>query len=261
MLEFKDVSHVFTEKSGRESRQVTALENINLSIRGGEFVCLLGPSGCGKSTILNLAAGFILPTEGVIQFNGHTIIGAKRSRSVVFQESGLIPWLSVEENIRLAVSGTGEQKARLSAEVLETVGLRGFDAAMPHELSGGMKQKVSIARCLAMKSKLMLMDEPFASLDEQTRLRLNREMIDIWRQEKKTILFITHSIQEAVVLGTRVVLMSKRPGRIKREWILGDEGLSGEDRQRMRLENPDFVVLTSRIRESMELCCPPGHAC
>lgn len=246
MLEFRHVTHHYDTASGR----IPALEDINLAIEEGEFLCLLGPSGSGKSSLLNMAAGFLNPREGEVLFRGASVTGPGRERAVVFQDSQLMPWLTVEQNIHLALPRMDlPGRRQRAAEALEMVGLRGFDTAMPHELSGGMRQKVAIARALVMEAPLLLMDEPFSSLDEQTRLRLNREAVDLWRTQKKTFLFITHSIQEALVLGTRVVLLSVRPGKIAGQWILGD--------RKPALDSPDFAALAGEVRNTLGLCCPP----
>lgn len=266
MLEYSAVSHWFSGYAGT----VPAVTDVHLSVQEGEFVALLGPSGCGKSTLLNMAAGFIKPSEGAVMFRGKEIVGPGRERALVFQDSALMPWLSVEENILLAIGNRSlksSQKrttgylASEAARVLDIVGLKGFNDAMPHELSVGMKQKVSIARGLIMGPQLLLMDEPFASLDEQTRLRLNREVVDIWLRKPMTVLFVTHSIQEALVVGTRVVLMSARPGCIISEWNLGSHGASGAERQRERLESSEYRDLSLELLNKMELCCPPESSC
>ncbi len=262
MLQFRNISHRYSGKNN----VVEALDCVNLKINQGEFVCILGPSGCGKTSLLNMAAGFIKPSEGMVMFKGDEVKAPGRDRAVMFQESALVPWLTVGQNIEIALDAenaveSGESKTRLVNAALETVGLRGFNRAMPHELSGGMKQKAAIARTLVIGSEFLLMDEPFSSLDEQTRLRLNRELVDIWRSRGKTVLFITHSIQEAVVMSTRIVLLSARPGRITGEWVPGDDGLSGKDRQKARLDSENFNRMASDIRGSMDLCCPPEGEC
>jgi NitT/TauT family transport system ATP-binding protein len=262
MLVYRDVEHSYQGHAG----EVKALRRITMTIEKGEFVCLLGPSGCGKSSLLNMAAGFIRPETGTVEFQGAEVQGPGRERALVFQEPALMPWLTAAENILLALQVDPARRSRLPsdeelARVLELVGLKGFDRAMPHELSTGMKQKVSIARALIMGSPLLLMDEPFASLDEQTRLRLNREVTDIWLKERKTILFVTHSIQEAVVLASRIILLSARPGCIVGEWNLGRDGDEGIIRQKRRLEQPFYRDLTGEILSRMELCCPPEGSC
>ena len=247
MLEFRHITHHYEAASGK----VCALENINLTIDEGEFFCLLGPSGSGKSSLLNMAAGFLSPRQGEVLFRGSPVTGPGRERGVVFQDSQLMQWLTVEQNIHLALPRLEPSERRLrTAEALEKVGLRGFDTALPHELSGGMRQKVSIARALVMESPLLLMDEPFSSLDEQTRLRLNRELVDLWASQRKTFLFITHSIQEALVLGTRIALLSVRPGKIAGEWSLGKDKPS--------LDSSEFAALAGEIRNTLGLCCPPA---
>ncbi len=258
MLEYRNITHTYTGYSGEE---VQALRSLNLSISEQEFLVILGPSGCGKSTLLNMAAGFVAPTGGSVLFRGEPVRSPGRKRAMVFQDAALLPWMSVAENILLAMKdqdGYGRDEVN---RVLEVVGLRGFDHAMPHELSVGMRQKTAIARSLVMGAPLLLMDEPFASLDEQTRLRLNREVVDIWLREQRTILFVTHSIQEALVLGTRVVLMSARPGCIVEQWELPGEHGSGEERQKERLGAARYRGLAAEILGRMELCCPPGSDC
>ena len=248
MLEFLDVSHSYNGSGG----SVKALKEVSIKVNEGEFVCVLGPSGSGKTSLLNMAAGFIRPDTGKVMFRGSEVEAPGRERAVVFQDLNLLPWLSVEENIRLALKTSDEkEKKRKTAEVLETVGLRGFDKARPSELSGGMKQKVAIARALVMDSPLLLMDEPFGSLDEQTRLRLNRELVAIWKKSRKTIFFITHSIQEAIVMGTRIVLLSVRPGQVIKEWDTSGGGI--------KINSEEYLRISTEIHGLMQLCCPPLH--
>ncbi len=246
MLEYRNINHRYTRKGS----EVQALSGINLKVEEGELLCIIGPSGCGKTSLLHMAAGLLEPEAGEVLFRGEPVTRPGRERAVVFQESTLMPWLNVKENILLAMdqkNTRGQEEAVTAA--LETVGLRGFDHAMPHELSGGMKQKVSIARSLVMESPLLLMDEPFSSLDEQTRSRMNRELIAIWEKSQKTIIFITHSIREALTLGTRVVLLSVRPGRIIEEWDFSSD--------KPAVDSIPFNTLAQKIRGSMGLCCPP----
>jgi NitT/TauT family transport system ATP-binding protein len=203
-----------------------ALSHIDLAVGQGEFVCLIGPSGCGKTTLLNIAAGFEAPTRGEVLFDGHRVEGPGPHRGVVFQEFSLFPWMSVTENIEFslrALENDKETRHRKALVALELVGLSAFKGARPTELSGGMKQRAAIARALAMDPKVLLMDEPFGSLDEQTRKRLDGEVLHLWRMGGKDVLFITHSIEEAISLGTKVVLMSPSPGRIVKEWRIGLE--------------------------------------
>ena len=200
-------------------RSVTALQDINLSLSRGEFVCLLGPSGCGKSTLLNAIAGFIQPTSGEIVVDGKPVMEPGPDRGVVFQEYAIFPWMTVARNISfgLEIKGTSEAEIRDLVDVLlDTLGLREFRDRFPKDLSGGMRQRVAIARVLAIDSPVLLMDEPFGALDALTRRTLQDELLRIWRESGKTILFVTHSIEESLYLANRIVVMTYRPGTIKR---------------------------------------------
>ncbi|MDA9506731.1 ABC transporter ATP-binding protein [Bradyrhizobium sp. CCBAU 11386] len=205
-------------EAGGPADRFTALEDISLEVRAGEFLALVGPSGCGKSTLLDLLGGLTTPTSGRILLDGRPIRGAGRDRGIVFQQYALFPWLTAAENVEFGLDIAG-LKARRRREIakhfLDLVGLSGFANRYPHELSGGMKQRVAIARSLAYDPEVLLMDEPFAALDAQTRETLQGELLRIWRATGKTIVFITHGIDEAVVLGQRVAVMTSRPGRIK----------------------------------------------
>jgi NitT/TauT family transport system ATP-binding protein len=215
-LEVRGVSKRFETR-----RQDTlALQDITLSVRPGEFVCLLGPSGCGKSTLLNVIAGFEKPTSGEMLVGGNPISGPGRDRVVVFQEAALFPWLNVRANVEFGLKLAGVPRAERherADQYLKLVGLERFQRAFVHELSGGMKQRVQIARSLAVDPEILLMDEPFAALDAQTRDVLQEEIQVIWQRTGKTIVFVTHNVREAVLLADRVVVMSPSPGRIKRE--------------------------------------------
>ena len=198
--------------------EVHALENINLDIRDGEFVSLLGPSGCGKSTLLKIAAGLIGSTGGQIEIEGATVKGPGPERAVVFQDYALFPWMTVEDNVEFGLEARGVPPAarrRTSAELLKVVGLQDFARKYPHHLSGGMKQRVSIARALAVEPQYLLMDEPFGALDAQTRSVMQEELLRIWKVYRKTVIFVTHAIEEAIYLSDRIVIMTARPGRIK----------------------------------------------
>jgi NitT/TauT family transport system ATP-binding protein len=216
LLELKGVSKRFMT-----SRQNTiALEDINLQIKRREFVCVVGPSGCGKSTLLNLIAGIDRPSEGTIEFDGHAIRGSAAERVVVFQEAALYPWLNVRSNVEfgLKIKGTPKRERREVVDrYLELVHLTRFERAYVHELSGGMKQRVQIARALAVEPRMLLMDEPFAALDAQTRENLQLELQEIWARTGSTILFITHNVREAALLGDRVFVMTPSPGQMKAE--------------------------------------------
>lgn len=208
-LQIKNISKKFKAQSG----YVGALEKINLEVKSGEFVCLVGPSGCGKSTLLNLIAGLEKPDEGEIKIEGK--IG------LMFQEPALFPWLKVKDNVGfgLKIKKTKkEEKEKLVDKYLEMVHLSSFAEAYPHELSGGMKQRTALARTLILEPDILLMDEPFASLDAQTREMLYKELQEIWHLTKKTIVFVTHNVREAVCLGDRTEVFTAQPGRIKKEF-------------------------------------------
>lgn len=193
------------------------LESIDLGVREGEFVCLLGPSGCGKSTLLNIVGGFIQPDEGTVTIDGEAVTGPDPRRIFVFQERGVFPWLTVEQNIGFGLfrEAAAAKRERI-AHYVQLVGLRGFEKAYPRELSGGMKQRLEVARALAVNPDVLYLDEPFGALDSITRLQMRRELLRIWEAEKKTILFVTHDIEESVQLSDRVVVLSARPGRVQR---------------------------------------------
>jgi NitT/TauT family transport system ATP-binding protein len=203
---------------------ITALKGINLEINTGEFVCVVGPSGCGKSTILNMIAGFDYPTGGNIYFNGNTITEPSPERIMVFQEHALMPWLNIRHNIEfgLTMSATGgngktkEQRNKIVDDLLKMTHLERFSNSWVHELSGGMKQKAALARALAPNPKILLMDEPFAALDAQTRRMMQDELLNMWSLTHKTILFVTHNVNESVTLADKIVVLTKRPGTIKK---------------------------------------------
>ena len=199
-------------------RQVTALDDITFDVHGGEFLVVVGPSGCGKSTLLDLLAGLGEPTTGAILVDGAPVTGPGLDRGIVFQQYALLPWRTAQANVEFGLEAKGvphRERAERARQFLDLVGLSGFADRYPHELSGGMKQRVAIARSLAFDPDVLLMDEPFAALDAQTRDGLQDELVRIWEQTGKTIVFITHGIDEAVYLGQRVAVMTSRPGRIK----------------------------------------------
>ena len=214
-IDVQDVSLTYTSGSGQ---QVTALENVSCSIEAGKFVVLIGPSGCGKSSLLMMMAGLRAPTQGRIDIMGREIAGPDPDRvGVVFQEANLYPWLTAQKNVEFPLMLRKTPKAersRLALEALELVGLTRFADSYPHELSGGMKQRVSIARGLVHHPSVLLMDEPFAALDEQTRLTMGDELLRIWQRTGQTLVFVTHSLSEAVYLADEIIVMSARPGRI-----------------------------------------------
>ena len=201
---------------GKE-KKTAVLSDVSLAIREGELVCLLGPSGCGKSTLLNIVAGFLQPTAGTVRIDGVPVAGPDPRRIFVFQERGVFPWLTVEGNVAFGLSALDAASRRERvAHYVGLVGLRGFESSYPHELSGGMKQRLEVARALAVNPDVLYLDEPFGALDSITRLLMRKELLRIWNTERKTILFVTHDIDESVQLADRVVVMSQRPGRVQR---------------------------------------------
>jgi len=200
-----------------ELDDVRVLEDLALDVREGEFVCILGPSGCGKSTLLNIVAGFLPPKAGSVRIDGEEVRGPDPRRIFVFQERGVFPWLTVEGNIGFGLGRLSRaERERRVAHYVQLVGLKGFEKAYPHELSGGMKQRAEVARALAVDPDMLYLDEPFGALDSITRLVMRGELLRIWQTEKKTILFVTHDIEESVQLADRVVVLSARPARIRR---------------------------------------------
>ncbi len=240
----KNVEKTFFNKE--EKTSFTVFNDINLNIKKGEFLSLLGPSGCGKSTLLNIVAGLDKATNGVVQVGSKTITAPGPDRGVVFQEAALMPWLTVLENVMFGLKkkmskGEAEKKA---LEYLKLVHLSKFIRSYPHELSGGMKQRVSIARALAMDPEILLMDEPFGALDEQTRSMLHKEVQFIWEQTGKTIIFVTHNIRESVILSDRIILMGTRPGGIIGEFPVN----LARPRQP---SSPEFVKLEEDIMKQL----------
>jgi NitT/TauT family transport system ATP-binding protein len=219
-IRFEQVRKEFVVRgeNGGPGRRFAALDDITLDVLSGEFLTLVGPSGCGKSTLLDLLGGLEFPTSGRILLDGRPILGPARDRGIVFQQYALFPWRTAAQNVEfgLDIAGLKSRARREKAlHYLDLVGLSAFADRYPHELSGGMKQRVAIARSLAYDPEVLLMDEPFAALDAQTRETLQGELLRIWRRTGKTIVFINHGIDEAVVLGQRVAVMTSRPGRIK----------------------------------------------
>ena len=201
----------------RGNNQTNVLHDIDLEVAEGEFVCVLGPSGCGKSTLLNVVGGFLKPTSGEVTIDGEPVTAPDPRRIFVFQERGVFPWLTVEGNIGFGLFRlSAEERVRRISHYVELVGLRGFEKAYPHELSGGMKQRLEMARALAVNPDMLFLDEPFGALDSITRLVMRRELLRIWGEERKTVLFVTHDIEESVQLADRVVVMSARPASISR---------------------------------------------
>jgi NitT/TauT family transport system ATP-binding protein len=197
---------------------IAVLENIDLEVFRGEFVCIVGPSGCGKSTLLNIIAGFFKPTSGEVLINGTQVSGPDPQRIFVFQENGVFPWLTVEQNIGFGLDRlSAQEKAPIIQRYVDMVGLNKFEKLYPRELSGGMRQRVEIARALAANPDIIYMDEPFGALDFLTRLKMRADLTRIWQEERKTILFVTHDIEESVQLADRVIVLSPRPGKILKD--------------------------------------------
>ncbi|MBP6894931.1 MAG: ABC transporter ATP-binding protein [Gammaproteobacteria bacterium] len=216
LITIQNVSRHFEDP--RRGSAVKALDDVSLSVGRNEFLCLLGPSGCGKSTLLNMIAGFDHPTAGVVAVGGRPVTAPGVDRGVVFQQPTLMPWLPVWENVAFHLTMRGLPKAerrKKAQHFIDMVGLRGFENHFPSELSGGMNQRVGIARALLMNPEVILMDEPFGALDEQTKMDMHAELVRIWRDSQSTIVFVTHGIEESLALGTHIAVMSARPGRIR----------------------------------------------
>jgi ABC-type nitrate/sulfonate/bicarbonate transport system ATPase subunit len=251
MLEVRQLSKVFFEQNDPSRPGLVALYNISLAIKKNEFVSLLGPSGCGKTTLIRIIAGLIPADKGEIRVDGWTVTAPGQDRCMVFQQFGLLPWRTVVNNVEfgLEIDGMPRDERRATAqEYLELVGLKGFEEYYPHQISGGMQQRVGIARALSKKPEILLMDEPFGAVDAQTREQLQEELLKIWAQTETTVVFVTHSIDEAIYLSDRVVVMQARPGRIKEEVAV--------DLPRPRWEgdvkaDPRFAQLRTRLRDSL----------
>ncbi len=219
-IEVKQLCKTFAPSQTRASTDTEVLKEINFVIREGEVLCLLGPSGCGKTTVLNIIAGFQKPTRGEVLVNGRRVEGPGPDRGVIFQEHGLFPWRTALENILFGpqmMGKKGPESLALANRFIDLIGLRGFEHHYPHELSGGMQQRVAIARVLVNQPEVLLMDEPFGKLDAQTRAAMQVLLVDIWEKLRPSILFITHDIDEAIFLGHRILVMSRCPGKIARE--------------------------------------------
>ena len=249
-ISFERVAKTFQVKQraghGSKLESFTAIQDVELEVHTGEFLVIVGPSGCGKSTLLDLLGGLTRPSAGRVLLDGQPVTGPGMDRGIVFQQYALFPWLTALQNVAfgLEVKGLPERERREQAQhFLALVGLSGFEHRHPHELSGGMKQRVAIARSLAFDPAVLLMDEPFAALDAQTRETLQSELVKIWQASRKTIVFITHGIDEAVCLGQRVAIMTSRPGRIKTIIDIPESLRLAEDRR----AHPEFVEVRNRI--------------
>lgn len=214
-LELQDISKTFVNDRGEETQ---ALSDVSLTIGDEQLICILGPSGCGKTTLLRIISGLERPTSGVIQLNGQVIKGPSSQMAMIFQEYSLFPWRTVIDNVAFGLEIKGvprEERYKKAQKYITLVGLNNFERNYSHELSGGMRQRVAVARALAIEPRVLLMDEPFGALDAQTRNRMQLELLEIWQKTRKTILFVTHSVDEAVYLADLIVVLTRRPGRIK----------------------------------------------
>jgi len=251
-LEAKNIVKYFSH----DSHELKALGGINLKIESGDFVCLVGPSGCGKSTFLRIVAGLEQPDEGQIIFDGHPVTETGPERIMVFQEGALFPWLKVQDNVEFGLKMAGiskEERAKISHRYLDMMQLTKFADSFTYQLSTGMKQRVAIARALVMDPDVLLMDEPFAALDAQTRDLLLLEMQLIWEKTKKTILFVTHNVVEAAVLGTKVVVFSNRPSIIKKEFTNDSpRPRTSDDKFLVKLQQDILLELRPEVKKNLE---------
>lgn len=216
MIEVSEVSKVYPSQV-KGGKPLVAVDTVNLAVQDGEFVTVVGPSGCGKTTLLNLLAGFEQPNRGEIRLDGSPVVRPGPERAVVFQQPSLLPWMTVQENIAFGLTlreGAHRVDQSRVASMVETMGLTGFENHRPYQLSGGMQQRVAIARALIIEPRVLLMDEPFGALDAQTRSEMQRFLLSIWGKLHPTVLFVTHDVEEAIMLADRVVVMTPRPGRI-----------------------------------------------
>lgn len=238
------VSKVFATREGQD---VLAVDDASLSIRDGEFISIVGPSGCGKTTLLRMLAGLLTPTSGTLRIGSQAVTGTRTDIGIVFQQSLLLPWLTILSNVLMPVEVQGRGRApyvQRARELISMVGLEGYESRLPHELSGGMQQRVALARALVHDPAILLMDEPFGALDAMTRETMNVELQRIWATDRKTTLFITHSIPEAVFLGDRVVVMTPRPGRIAKTIDVPFARPRGID----LFGTAEFAALTAEVR-------------
>jgi sulfonate transport system ATP-binding protein len=246
-----EVRHVSKRFQSASRGTTAAVRDMSLAIDEGEFVCLVGPSGCGKTTLLNLVAGLEQPDAGEIIVHGHHVRGPGPDRGVMFQEAALFPWLSVADNVRFGLKELrlpkAEREARLK-KYLELVNMSGFAGAWSHELSGGMRQRVALARALALEPDILLMDEPFGALDPKSRDALQAEIVAIWEQTKKTIVFVTHDMAEAVRLGSRVIVLRARPARVAL-----DVDLAAHLPQPRHVDQPEVVELAAKLKGGLDV--------
>ncbi|WP_300519461.1 ABC transporter ATP-binding protein [Aliiroseovarius sp.] len=229
---------------------VQALQDVSLDLKPGELLSVLGPSGCGKTTLLNIVAGFLAPTEGQIELNGHVVTGPDAERGMVFQQGALFEWMSVRENVSFGPRMRGQREAEWAERVdhlLDVTGLGDFKEKSVYELSGGMQQRVALARCLANDPDVILMDEPLGALDALTREKMQGLVLKLWKETGKTIILITHSVEEALLLGERLLVMAPRPGRIHKEYNLPFADMGVDMDLREVKKNPDFAEKREEI--------------
>lgn len=246
MLEVDHIAKTFFSDKG----DTDAIEDISIDVRENEFLVLLGPGQCGKSTFLNIVAGLVKPTSGIIKLDGKEITGTDQRIAMVFQKTGIYEWKTAMENVELGLKyrGVGKTERReVAQKYLDLVGLHGFENAYPHALSGGMKQRVGIARAYTAGPEILLMDEPFGALDAQTRYAMEEEILRIWGAEKRTVIFVTNNIEEAVTLGDRVIQFTERPARVKKVYDLSDL-----PRPRSQV-SPEFLRVRQEIAANEEL--------
>ena len=252
------VTELVIEYERADGSKVLAVDNVSLDIDEGQFVCIVGPSGCGKTTLLKSVNGLITPTSGEIMIQDRPLEQKSRDRAMVFQEASLFPWYSIVRNIGYGLECRGMSKKAAAAQVapfISMVGLKGFEKHYPYEISGGMQQRANLARALVVEPKILLMDEPFAALDAQTREMMQAELLDVWQQTRKTVLFITHQINEAIYLADRVVVMSARPGRLLADISIDLPRPRGLDLKRTRAfldyEDQIWQLIESQARLTM----------
>lgn len=239
----RDLWMTFPGPKGGE--EIHVLEGINVEVRQGEFVCFVGPSGCGKTTLLNIIGGFLTPTRGEVLVEGEPVRGPDPRRIFIFQEGGVFPWLTVRDNVAFGLARKSPaDRGRIVRHYIDMVGLTGFEATYPRELSGGMRQRVEIARALAADPEVIYMDEPFGALDFFTRMKMRADLLRIWQQERKTVLFVTHEIEEAVQLADRVVVLGRRPATLRLVVPI--------DLPRPRnVDSPAYLQMRGRILDAM----------
>jgi NitT/TauT family transport system ATP-binding protein len=242
-LQMENVSMVFE----RDGKSVSVLDDLNLAIHEGEFICLVGPSGCGKSTLLNVMGGFLSPTAGSVKIDGEVVQAPNPRRILVFQDHGVFPWLTVEGNIGFGLSklSDAEREQRI-AHYVQLVRLQGFEQSYPSDLSGGMKQRLQVARALAVNPDILFLDEPFGALDSVTRFLMRGELLRIWQTERRTIIFVTHDIDEAVQLADRVVVLSSRPAKIQ-------DVLTIDIEHPRNLSSPRYLELRDQLAQKIGL--------